>query len=342
MAKKDKTAEDEADEIIGGAALALKKEWKEKIVNGEDFKDKNLLSISTNSPRLDLALGRPFMEGSMVEIYGDNSTGKTTIALEVASNAMLMGKRVFFIDLERKLREAQIVMIKNFKRELFTILYPDTAEETIDMMYECIASTPGCVIILDSVSGLLPEVEDAEDAAKQTMGVVARICHKLVRKITGIAARHKCLCIFLNHKTASMQMYGPSDTVHGGKAIVNRAAQRIELTRTMSGLIKKKDSDDVIGQMVRCRTIKNNVHRPFITCEIPIIYGKGIDTALDHILLAKDMGIIPYANGWYTIKDENGEDKRVREDTLYAMMSEKPELQKLVFDTAKQMLGMTD
>jgi recombination protein RecA len=343
MAKKEKSAEDEANEIIGAAALALKKEWKEKMVSGEDFRDKNLLSISTNSPKLDLALGRPFMEGSIVEIYGDNSTGKTTIALEVASNAMLMGKQVFFIDLERKLREAQIVMIKNFKRELFTILYPDTAEETIDMMHECIASTPGCVIILDSVSGLLPEVEDAEDAAKQTMGVVARICHKLVRKITGIAARNKCLCIFLNHKTASMQMYGPSDTVHGGKAIVNRAAQRIELTRTMSGLIKKGDkSDDVIGQTVRCRTIKNNVHRPFITCEIPIIYGKGIDTVLDHIQLAKDMGIIPYANGWYSLAQENGEVKRVREADLYEMMSNDKKLQESVFETAKKMLGMTE
>lgn len=343
MAKKsDKSVEEEVEEIVGAAgasALRSKKEWKEKVITGQELKDDDLLSISTNSAKLDLALKRPFVEGSIVEIYGDNSVGKTTLALEVASNAMLAGKHVFFFDLERKLREAQITMIKNFKREQFTVVYPDTAEETIDMMYECVISNPGCVIILDSVSGLLPEVESAEDASKQTMGVVARICHKLIRKITGPAARNKCLLIFLNHKTASMQMYGPSDTVHGGKAIVNRAAQRIEMTRTMSGLIKKGDSDDVIGQMVRCRTIKNNVNRPFVTCEIPIIYGKGIDTTLDLLQLGRDMGILPYSKGWYTIHDEKGEEKRVRESQLYEMLQTDESMKSVVLKMAKAMMG---
>jgi recombination protein RecA len=334
-----KTPEEEVEDIVGGAAAALgKKEWKDKIISGAELRDDDLLSISTNSVKLDLALKRPFVEGSVVEIYGDNSTGKTTLALEVASNAMLMGKQVYFIDLERKLREAQLIMIKNFNREKFAVLYPDTGEETIDMMHELILSTPGCVIILDSVSGLLPEVEDAEDASKQTMGVVARLCHKLIRKVTGIAARNKCLLIFLNHKTASMQAYGPSDTVHGGKAIVNRAAQRIEMTRNMSGLIKKADGDEVLGQMVRCKVIKNNVNRPFISVEIPIIYGKGIDSTLDMLQLARDMGIVPYNKGWYTVQIDN-EEKRIRESQLYEMITASDELRGNIVKQAKVMMG---
>lgn len=337
MAKK--TPEEEVEDIVGASAIEAlkKKEWKGKIISGLELRDDDLMSISTNSIKLDLALKRPFVEGSIVEIYGDNSTGKTTLALEVASNAMAAGKHVFFIDLERKLREAQLVMIKNFNREKFSILYPDTGEETIDMMHECIVSTPGCVIILDSVSGLLPEVEDAEGAAKQTMGVVARLCHKLIRKVTGIASRNKCLLIFLNHKTSSMQAYGPSDTVHGGKAIVNRAAQRIEMTRTMSGLIKN-GQDEVIGQMVKCKTIKNNVNRPFITVEIPIIYGKGIDSTLDLLQLARDMGIIPYNKGWFTIKIGN-EERRIRESQLYEMLATDKELVDKVVKQAKAMMG---
>lgn len=339
MAKK-KTPEEEVEEIVGAeAASALsKKEWKDKILSGTDLKDDDLISISCNSIKLDLALKRPFVEGSVVEIYGENSCGKTTLALEVASNAMLLGKHVYFFDLERKLREAQLIMIKNFNREKFTVVYPDTGEEAVDMMHECILSTPGCVIVLDSVSGLLPEVENAEDASKQTMGVVARLCHKLIRKVTGIAARNKCLLIFLNHKTASMQAYGPSDTVHGGKAIVNRAAQRIEMTRNMSGLIKNGESDEVIGQMVRCRTIKNNVNRPFITVEIPIIYGKGIDSTLDMLQMARDMGIVPYNKGWFTLKIGE-EEKRIRESALYEMIATTEEMRKNIVTQAKAMMG---
>ena len=342
MAKKnkDKSPEDEVEEILGeGVSASLgKKEWKEKSISGVELRDDDLISISCNSIKLDLALKRPFVEGSVVEIFGDNSTGKTTLALEVASNAMLLGKHVFFFDLERKLREAQLIMIKNFNRERFTVVYPDTGEEAVDMMHDCILSTPGCVIVLDSVSGLLPEVENAEDASKQTMGVVARLCHKLIRKVTGIAARNKCLLIFLNHKTASMQAYGPADTVHGGKAIVNRAAQRIEMTRNMSGLIKEGEGEQVIGQMVRCKTIKNNVNRPFITVEIPIIYGKGIDSTLDMLQLARDMGIIPYNKGWYTIKVD-GEDKNIRESQLYQMISSTEEMRTNIVTQAKAMMG---
>lgn len=344
MAKKkpeEKSPEDEIEDIVGeGVTASLsKKEWKDKSVAGVDLKDDDLISISCNSIKLDLALKRPFVEGSVVEIFGDNSTGKTTLALEVASNAMLLGKHVYFFDLERKLREAQLIMIKNFNRERFTVVYPDTGEEAVDMMHDCILSTPGCVIILDSVSGLLPEVENAEDASKQTMGVVARLCHKLIRKVTGIAARNKCLLIFLNHKTASMQAYGPSDTVHGGKAIVNRAAQRIEMTRNMSGLIKEGgDGEQVIGQMVRCRTIKNNVNRPFITVEVPIIYGKGIDSTLDMLQLARDMGIIPYSKGWFTIK-VGEEEKRIRESVLYQMILTTEDLRQSITAQAKAMMG---
>ena len=130
-----------------------------------------------------------------------NITHNTTLALEIGSNAAKMNKMVYYLDLERKLRQAQIDMIRDLDKTKLSVMYPDTAEEALDMMEEVVRNVPGCVIILDSVSGLLPEVEDAEDASKLTIGTVAKFCAKIVRKLTGLAAKNKCTLIFLNHKT---------------------------------------------------------------------------------------------------------------------------------------------
>jgi recombination protein RecA len=308
MSKKDETTFD---------PTILKKEWKDKVKKGKDFKDDQLRHISTGSIKLDWALKRPFIEGSMVEVFGPNAVGKTTLALEVCSNAMKMGKLVFYIDLEYKLREVQLDMIEGFERDKFAILYPDTGEEAMNMMHELMISYPGCVIVLDSVGGLLPEVEDAENFEKQSMGLVARLCHKMIRKLSGINARNKCVTIFLNHLTSTMAMFGKPTTTHGGKAIRNRAAQRIELFAPAAGKIKI--GEDVVGQRVRATVIKNNVFRPYIKVTFPIMFGRGIDSELDIIEFARDCGVLAQKGGWYTL-EVDGEDKKFREAQLLEML----------------------
>ncbi len=312
-------AEKELNKIVGFDVKNLKKEWQKKVKLGEDFSDDELLHVPTGSTKLDWALRRPFLEGQLVEIFAPNATGKTTLALHVCKNAMKMGKLVFYLDLERKLRESQIEMIDGFTRDKFTIVYPDTGEEAMNMMHELITDYPGCVIILDSVGAILPEVEDAEDYEKQSRALVARLCHKMIRKITGITARNKCIIVFLNHLTATMAMYGKAETTHGGRAIPNRCAQRIQLKNLASGAIKK--GDEKIGQMVIATVVKNNVNRPFITVEFPLIYGRGIDESLDMLQFAKDLGIIPYKNGWYIIhRPDMPEPKRMREKDVLDMI----------------------
>lgn len=317
--------------------IEFRKEWREKIVRGSDFKDSDLSPISTSSAKLDWALKLPFLEGSIVEVFGHNQSGKTTLALEVCSNAMKMGKRVFYIDLERKLREAQLEMIDGLERELFTLMYPDTGEETIDMMHEIIITYPGSVIVMDSVGALLPEVEDAQGAANQTMGLVARLTAKLVRKVTGPAARNKCLLIFINHITSTMAMFGPKETVKGGKAIQDRAAQRIKVTATKGEQIKNKNGD-VIGVNTRMEVIKNNVNRPYIKVEVPIIFGKGIASELDFLQFAKDLGVLPYNKGWYVHKDADGEEKRYREADMLLKLKEDAEFKQELEDTISLIL----
>lgn len=294
----------------------FEKKWQEKIIGGITLRDDDLLSVSTGSARLDWALGRPFLEGSIVELYGENSTGKTTLALEVACNAQKLGKHIFFVDLERKLREAQLNMISGLSKDNLSIVYPDTGEETVDMMEEFVKSHPGCVVIMDSVSALLPEVEDTEDASKQLPASIARLCAKMIRKITGPAARNKCLVVYINHITSTLAMYGPKDTVKGGRAIGDRASQRIHLSRAMSDLMTDKDGN-IIGQKVKCKVIKNNMNRPFLTAEVPILYGKGVYKELDVFEMAKDLGVIDGSSkGWYKIDDKN-----LRQDEVLEMLA---------------------
>jgi recombination protein RecA len=303
--------------MMSAEDFKFEKKWQDKIIGGLTLRDDDLLSISTGSARLDWALGRPFVEGSIVEIYGENSVGKTTLALEVAKNAQALGKHIFFVDLERKLREAQLNMIPGLSKEKMSIVYPDTGEETVDIMEEFVKSVPGCVVIMDSVSALLPEVEDTEDASKQLPASIARLCAKMIRKITGPAARNKCLVTYINHITSTLAMYGPKDTVKGGRAIGDRASQRIHMSRAMSDLLQDKDGN-IVGQKVKCKVIKNNMNRPFLTAEVPILYGKGIYKEMDVFEMAKDLGIIDASSkGWYKIDDKN-----MRQDELLQALAD--------------------
>jgi recombination protein RecA len=317
---------------LGMGIDELYKELGSKIKRGTDFRDSDYKAISTGSIKLDWALKLPFLEGSMIEVFAPNGVGKTTLALSVCRNAMKMGKHVFYIDLEFKLREAQIKMFQNFNRDLFDIIYPDTAEDCMNIMLETVKKCPGCVIVLDSIGGLLPEVEDAESFDKQGMATISRMLHKLVRKITSYAARNKVVLIFLNHLTATMEMYGQKNTTHGGNAVKNRAAQRIELAALSAGAIK--DGDVKIGQYVRATVVKNNVHRPFISVEFPIIYGRGIDEELDIVEFAIDVGILTKSGAWIYLPLEEGEEKpkAFQKGELLEKLKSDLEFRKLILD----------
>lgn len=267
-------------------------------------------------------------------------THNTTLALHISKNAMDMGKLVFYLDLEYKLREAQLTMIKGFNRDKFSVIYPDTAEEALEIMHKLIVDFPGCVIILDSVGGLLQEVENAESFEKQGMGGISKLLHKMVRKLTGVAARNKVLLIFLNHLIATMAMYGQKDTTHGGFAIKNRAAQRIELAALASDAIK--EGDVKIGQNVRATVVKNNVNRPFIQVYFPIIFGRGIDQELELMEFARDLGLLKYQakGGWWSFTKDDGSDSgAMRADDLRNILLTDAAFRKSLVDKIMAMAG---
>lgn len=330
MAKKksrDKYQPAAADQIAG-FAKDMMSDWGRQAMHGVDIRDEDLSPISTGSTKLDWALGRPFVEGSINEIYAEEGAGKTTLSLEVSANATQMGKPVYFFDLERKLTESQINMVPRLKRELFWRIRPDNGEDAVNKVHKCVSEVPGCVVIFDSLTQMLPEVEDAEGAQKQTMGAVARLAAKMVRKINGPVERNRCMVLFISHITTNMNPYASGDTTKGGKAVRDIAAQRVRLKKLSSGLLKDGDGN-IVGQMTKCKTIKNNQATPYREVEVPIIYGRGIDRSLDLLQLARDMAIIEYHKGWYKYKELEYLDK---EDAPATNKREAEMLEKLKTD----------
>ena len=320
----------------------LLKRWGAKVALGEDIRDKDLASISTGSFKLDWALGTPLIEGSLNEIYGTNQTGKTTLALEVSANAIKMNKPVFYFDVERKLRESQLNMIRGLapdKRNLFTRIRPDTGEEAADMIYDCIMEFPGCLIVFDSISAMMPEIEGTESASTQFMGKVAKLTWRIVRRCLGPAERNKCTLLFLSHISPKLNPYQTGDLVKGGRAIADLSAQRIKLKRLGKDILKDSDGNPY-GQMTQCEIIKNNMARPFRKVSIPIIWGKGINKTLDLLQLGRDLGIVEYSKGWYVFQpEEDVEGIRKREaDMLTIINTQQPYREKLI-KSIKEILG---
>lgn len=331
MAKKTKAAAaDEPENVPTEQQLDtflndMEKKYEGRIVRGKDIEanDAGRRPISTGSTKLDWAMTLPLVEGTINEIHAKNGVGKTTLALEVAANATVMGKPVFFFDLERKLVESQISMIPRLKRELFVRIRPDNGEDAVNRVERCVKEVPGCVIIFDSLTQMLPEVEETEGADNQRMGLIAKLAAKMVRKIVGPIERNRCMALFLSHETANMDPYSGGIKTKGGNAVPDISAQRIHMKKLSAGKITDSDGN-IIGHSVKCKVVKNNQGLPFREVEVPIIYGRGIDKALDLYQVCIDLGVIEKKGAWHTI-EVNGETVKAYKEAVLQHIRENKE-----------------
>jgi len=264
-------------------------------------------SISTGSLGLDVALGIGGLpKGRIVEIYGPESSGKTTLTLQVIAEAQKAGSACAFIDAEHALDPIYAEKLGVNVDDLI-VSQPDTGEQALEIADMLVRSNAIDVLIVDSVAALVPKAEIEGEMGDHHVGLQARLMSQALRKITGNVKQANCLVIFINQIRMKIGvMFGSPETTTGGNALKFYASVRLDIRRT--GTIK--DGDEVIGNETRVKVVKNKVAPPFKQAEFQIMYGKGIYRLGELIDWGVKLGFIEKAGAWYSYEgDKIGQGK---------------------------------
>ncbi|SHF07506.1 recombinase RecA [Pedobacter caeni] len=277
-------------------------------------------SISTGSISLDIALGIGGVpKGRVIEIYGPESSGKTTLATHIIAEAQKTGGIAAFIDAEH-------AFDKTYAKKLgvdvdnLLISQPDNGEQALEIADNLIRSGAIDVIVIDSVAALVPKAEIEGEMGDSKMGLQARLMSQALRKLTGTIAKTGCCCIFINQLREKIGvMFGNPETTTGGNALKFYASVRLDIRRTS----QIKDSDEVSGNRVKVKIVKNKVAPPFRIAEFDIMFGEGISKTGEIIDLGVDFNIIKKAGSWFSY----GETKLGQgRDAVKQLLLDNPEL----------------
>jgi recombination protein RecA len=258
--------------------------------------------ISTGSIQLDCALGiGGYRKGRIIEIVGQESSGKTTLAIHACANIQRQGRAAAFLDLEHSFDGNYA---KSLGVDLTSLLLaqPDYAEQALDMTDMLVRSGDVGLIVIDSVAALIPQAELEGEMTDQSIGLQARIMSKAMRKMVGPASNSDCTILFINQWRQKIGVtWGSPNVTSGGNALKYYASQRLEIIRI--GDVKK--GEDVIGNRTKVKVIKNKVAPPKKDAEFDILYGRGVDSNGELVELAVADGIVEKTGAWYKYKGEN-------------------------------------
>jgi recombination protein RecA len=293
-------------------------------------------SISSGSLSLDVALGiGGFPKGRIVEIYGPESSGKTTLALHVLAEAQKTGGTCAFIDAEHALDTVYAKKLGVNVDEL-VISQPDAGEQALEITDTLVRSGAVDVLVVDSVAALTPRAELEGEMGDHHVGLHARLMSQALRKLTGSISKSNCLVIFINQIRLKIGvMFGNPETTTGGNALKFYSSVRIDIRRI--GAIK--DRDDIIGNQTRVKVVKNKVSAPFRTVEFDIMYGEGISKTGELVDLGVDSEIIEKSGSWYSYKTERIGQGRENAKTF---LKDNPDIANEIEDLIRQNSGIVN
>lgn len=328
-------AQSEKEKALDMAVKRIEKQFGEgSIMRLGEATSLNVESIPTGALPLDIALGvGGIPRGRIIEIYGNESSGKTTLALHIIAEAQNQGGIAAFIDAEHaldpKYAENLGVNIDNL-----LISQPDNGEEALEICESLVRSNAIDVIVVDSVAALVPKAELEGEMGDSHVGLQARLMSQAMRKLSGAVSKSKTSTIFINQIREKVGvMFGNPETTPGGRALKFYSSVRIELRRSQT----IKDGDEMIGSHARIKVVKNKVAPPFRQAEIDIMYGTGISRSGCILDIGEDMGIIDRAGSWYSYGDERLGQGR---ENSKQHMEENPELMDEIENEIRKKAGL--